>query len=165
MTTTLRGTLACRRDGALVHIGMPALPVTIEVSGHLFKAKREFHVTLLGRQILRRAAVPADNRTETAIRHAARGTAFAVQLLDDLWILTAGEAATIIRMCSVAGAEDFFVRFETERGVSVERPPYHVTLYTSATSAGIGLASTADLERCGRRLSDAQAAELLRSIT
>jgi hypothetical protein len=165
MTTTLRGTFAGRRDGALVHIGMPALPVAIEVFGRLFKAKREFHVTLLGRQILRRAGLPGDTRTETAIRHAARGTAFAVELHDDLWILTAGEAATIIRMCSVAGAEDFFARFETETGVSVERPPYHVTLYTSATPTGIGLATKADLERYGRRLPEAQAAGLLRSIT
>lgn len=165
MTTTLRGTLACRRDGALVHIRLPALPVTIEVSGRLFKAKREFHVTLLGRQILRRAGLPGDARTENAIRQAARGTAFAVELHDDLWILTAGEAATIIRMCSVAGAEDFFVRFEAETGVSVERPPYHVTLYTSATSAGIGVASKAELEHCGRRLPEAQSAGLLRSVT
>jgi hypothetical protein len=165
MSTTLRGDLIRRRDGALVHIEIPPLPATIELSGRSFKAKHEFHVTLLGRQILRRAGLLGAAATETSIRHAARGKTFTVELCDDLWILIEGEAATIIRMCNVAGAEDFFVCFESETGMSVERPPYHVTLYTTATSTGIGIASKADLERCGQRLPAAQSDELLRSIT
>ena len=89
---------------------------------------------------------------ESAIRAAARGTKFTVELRDEFWLVTEDEAATIVRLCDVGSAEEFYRRFETQTGRRIERPPYHVTLYTSGMSKGIGIVSANDLETLGRRL-------------
>ncbi len=162
---SIEGTLLCRPDGAIVHVVLPPMPPTLDFAGRTFRLKHEFHVTLLGRGILSRAGLLGRPDLGTAIRSAARGMRFSVELDDALWIVEQGDAATIIRMCSVTGSADFYERFETNTGVRIEPPPCHVTLYGSGTAKGIGIATAADLARCGRRLARDDAERLLRDIT
>ncbi len=161
----IRGRLARHTDGAIIQIELPPLPPAIEFSGRTFAAKRDYHVSLLGREILRRAGLSEMPAREDAIRRAARGKRFSIELLDDFWLLREGEAATLIRVCAVDGAEEFFRHFESEAGVIVDRPPYHITLYTHATDKGVGLCSVEDLRRLGRRLDADESGALLRLIT
>ncbi len=162
---TFIGKLFCRPDGAIVHIVLPPMPPTLDFAGRTFRLKHEFHVTLLGRGILSRAGLLGTPDLEKTIRGAARGLRFPVELDDALWIVEQGGAATIIRMCSVAASADFYEQFETRTGAKIERPPCHVTLYTSGTAKGIGIATAADLARFGKRLAGNDAERLLREIT
>jgi hypothetical protein len=163
MSLTLPGTLFRRPDGAIVYIKL-RIPPQIEFAGRLFQIKGEFHVTLLGREALRLAGLLELPSLGGAIRQAAHGVRFSVEVLDDFRLVERGEAATIVRMCNVGGAEEFFRRFESETGAATARPPYHVTLYTAGTPKGIGLSSPADLERLGRRLGDEERRKYLRGI-
>lgn len=125
----------------------------IEFDGRAFRAKSGFHVTLLGREILTRAGLIDFPDLESAIRSAARGVKFSVDFRDEYWLISEKQAGTIIRMCDVNGADEFYRNFEGQTGQVIERPPYHVTLYTSGTAKGIGVTTAGDLERLGRRLS------------
>jgi hypothetical protein len=154
-----------RPGGAIVHIELPALLPTIELAGRFFQVKSEFHVTLLGREILRRAGLPDSPEIRRAIRGAASGVEFTVEFLDDFRLASEGEAASIVRICRVAGAEEFFHRFESHLRSPIPRPPYHVTLYVAGTRKGIAICSPSDLERLGRHLDPRECETLLRIIT
>ncbi len=140
------------------------MPLRIELAGREFDVKSEFHVTLLGREILLHAGLIDMPALAHAIRHAARGVSLDVQLIDDLRLVSEDEAATIIQMCSVTGSEEFFQRFAGHTGRTIARPPYHVTLYTSGTRKGISLRSEAELQRLGRPLAPDERRIFLRSI-
>jgi hypothetical protein len=71
---------------------------------------------------------------------------------------------TIVRMCDVAGAEEFFAGLERELQTATERPPYHVTLYTIGTLRGIGAATRAELERLGEPIAGPERDALLSVI-
>ena len=71
---------------------------------------------------------------------------------------------TIIRMCDVAGAEEFFARTRTRTADVIERPPYHVTLYTIGTLRGIGVATRADSSASANRSPDPERDALLSVI-
>jgi hypothetical protein len=67
-------------------------------------------------------------------------------------------------MCEVAGAEEFFAGLERHLQIGIERPPYHVTLYTIGTLRGIGVATRAELERLGEPLAAPERDALLSVI-
>jgi hypothetical protein len=163
MFLTLPGTLFRRPDGAIVYIKL-RMPRQVEFAGRPFQVKGEFHVTLLGREALRQAGLLELPSLGGAIRQAAHGVRFSVEVLDDFLLVENDGAATIIRMCNVNGAEEFFRRFESEMGAEMARPPYHVTLYTAGARRGVGLGSPADLERLGRRITDEERRKYLRGI-
>ena len=81
-----------------------------------------------------------------AIAKAKRGIELTVKMRDEFWMLTKGRARSIIQMCDVAGADEFFAN------LGVETPPLHVTLYTLGDTRGIGVASWAELEQRGSRI-------------
>ena len=146
--TALRGRLTRRGGGAIVHFDHPLIPDVIHFAGADWRAKREFHVTLAGTTTM---ALMTDDADE-AIKRAARRLVFTITLRDEFWQMHEEKARTIIRMCDVGGAEEFFARLETDLQLSIERPPYHVTLYTIGTLRGIGVATRAELERLGREI-------------
>lgn len=100
-------------------------------------------------------------RVGEAITRAVEGITFRIMPRDEVWKLREGEARTLIRMVSVEGGEEFFARLEHDLSVWIERPPYHVTLYCSATEKGIGVRSARQLRSLGQPVS---ADELLKKI-
>jgi hypothetical protein len=146
--TAFRGRLTRRGGGAIVHFDHPPIPDVIRFAGDDWRAKREFHVTLAGATTMAMLTADADD----VIKRAARRVAFTITPRDEFWHVREEKTRTIIRMCDVGGAEEFFARLETEMDVSIERPPYHVTLYTIGTLRGIGVATRAELERLGAEI-------------
>lgn len=123
----------------ILHIPPLTIPATIHYDGAEWHAKREFHVTFL------------DTETETllgrrAVAGAKRGVTFKVAMRDEFWMLTKGRARSIIQMCDVEGAADFYSR------LGIDAPPLHVTLYTIGDRRGIGVATHEELERIGTRI-------------
>jgi hypothetical protein len=143
--TALRGRLTRRGGGAIVHFDHPPIPDVLRFAGADWRAKREFHVTLAGTTTMRLLVDDPDD----VIKRAAKRLTFTITLRDEFWQMREEKTRTIIRMCDVAGAEEFFARLENDLQVSIARPPYHVTLYTIGTLRGIGVATRAELERLG----------------
>ena len=81
-----------------------------------------------------------------AVSSAKKGLRFDIALRDEHWMLTKGRARSIIRMCDVAGADEFYAR------LGIEMPPLHVTLYTIGDRRGIGIATHDELDRIGARI-------------
>jgi hypothetical protein len=146
--SALRGRLTRRGGGAIIHFDHPPIPDVLRFAGADWRAKREFHVTLAGATTMALMTDDADD----VIKRAAPRLVFTITLRDEFWQVHDEKARTIIRMCDVAGAEEFFARLEKEMQLSIERPPYHVTLYTIGTLRGIGLATRAELERLGQEI-------------
>jgi len=146
--TALRGRISRRGGGAIVHFAHPPIPDVIRFAGADWRAKREFHVTLAGTTTMSALTAHADD----IIQRAGHRLIFAISLRDELWQVRENETSTIIRTCDVFGAEDFFARLERDLQAPIERPPYHVTLYTIGTLRGIGLPTRAELERMGKEI-------------
>jgi hypothetical protein len=158
--TALRGRFTRRGGGAIVHFDHPPIPDVIRFAGADWRAKREFHVTLAGSTTMRTLSSDPDD----VIKRAARRLAFRVTPLDDFWHLREERTQTIIRMCDVVGAEELFAGLERELQIPIERPPYHVTLYTIGTLRGIGVATRAELERFGEAITGPERDALLSVI-
>ena len=146
--TALRGRLTRRGGGAILHFDHPPIPDVLRFADADWRAKREFHVTLAGTTTMALMAADADD----VIKRAARRLTFTITPRDEFWQVREDETRTIIRMCGVDGAEEFFARLEGDMQVTIERPPYHVTLYTIGTLRGIGVATRAELQRLGREI-------------
>jgi len=158
--TALRGRFTRRGGGAIVHFDHPAIPDVIHFADADWRAKREFHVTLIGATTMSDLTPNADD----VIKRAARRLTFRITPLDELWEMREEKTRTIVRMCDVAGAEEFFAALERELQIAIERPPYHVTLYTIGTLRGIGVATLADLERLGQPIAGPERDALLSVI-
>jgi hypothetical protein len=158
--TPLRGRFTRRGGGAIVHFEHPPIPDVIHFSGADWRAKREFHVTLAGATTLRTLTRDVDD----VIKRAARRLTFSITLRDELWLMREEKTRTIIRMCDVGGAEEFFAGLERELGSVIERRPFHVTLYTIGTLRGIGIATRAELDRCGDAIAGPERDALLSVI-
>lgn len=147
-----------RGGGALLHLDFPKLQETIDFLGARWTAKPEFHVTLIGKAAMRalidELGILSLARVETAIVRARRNVPFRVHMRPELWLMREENARTIIQTCDVDGGETFFLRLENVLALKIERPPYHVTLYTIGTHKGIGVASTAVLRDLGTLLTD-----------
>jgi len=146
--TVAKGRLTRRGGGAIVHFDHAQIPDVIRFAGADWRAKREFHVTLFTAKTIRALTSSEDD----VIKRAARRLTFGVTLRDEVWQVREGVMRSIIRMCDVDGAEELFTRLEAELHTTIERPPYHVTLYTIGTLRGIGLHTHEDLQRCGERI-------------
>jgi hypothetical protein len=141
----LRGRFTRRGGGAIVHFDHPPIPDVIHFGGADWRAKREFHVTLAGTTTMRNLTPDADD----VIKRAARRLTFRITPRDEFWHMREEKTQTIVRMCGVDGAEEFFAGLERELQTIIERPPYHVTLYTIGTLRGIGVATRAEMESLG----------------
>lgn len=150
----IRGRLSLRGGGAILHFSHPPIPDVIHFRGVAWRAKREFHITLLGSTTMTVLIAGRNANADEAIKRAARNLSFAITLRDEFWQIRERERQTLIRMCDVGGAEELFTRLESDLQTAIERPPYHVTLYTIGTLRGIGLATRAALERLGERLAE-----------
>jgi hypothetical protein len=146
--SVIRGRLTRHGGGAIVHFDHPSIPDVIRFDGADWRAKREFHVTLTGTTMMHALSAEPDD----VIKRAARSLSFTIALRGELWQVCENDTRAIIRMCDVGGAEEFFTRLEGEMQMAIERPPYHVTLFTMRTLRGIGLATRADLERMGQEI-------------
>lgn len=153
----IRGRLSRRGGGAILHFIHPPIPDVIHFRNLAWRAKREFHITLLGSTTMAALIGGRDVNVDDAIKHAARNLAFSITLRDELWQMREKEIRTVVRMCDVDGAEEFFARLESELQTPIERPPYHVTLYTIGTPRGIGIATRAELERLGEEIAERDA--------
>jgi hypothetical protein len=129
----------------------PASPVQLD--GVRFAPKSELHVTLLGRDKLRR--LYGESRLR---RHAVRG-ALREAFQDSDWSfarngpclrmqkLRKGGAriGSIIELVDLPGLAAFVERVRAKTGVDVPPGPAHVTLYTSGDPRGIGVPDEAAL--------------------
>lgn len=156
----IRGRLSRRNGGAILHFSHPPIPDVIRFRDSDFRAKREFHVTLVGSTTTRPLTSP-EGGADDVIRRAGKKLAFTITLRDALWHLHENETRTLIRLCDVSGADEFFARIEDELQTAIERPPYHVTLYTIGTLRGIGIATRAELEQFGEKIEGAERDALL----
>jgi hypothetical protein len=156
----LRGRFTRRGGGAIVHFDHPPIPDVIHFGGADWRAKREFHITLAGTTAMRTLTPDPDE----VIKRAARRLTFRITLRDEFWQVREEKTRTIIRMCDISGAEEFFAALEGELQTVIERPPYHVTLYTIGTLRGIGVATSAELERLGEVLTEPERDALLSVI-
>ncbi|HEX8154823.1 MAG TPA: hypothetical protein VF698_16945 [Thermoanaerobaculia bacterium] len=129
-----------------------------------WKAKSEYHVTLLGKDglgaLLRDIGRLKIIQAEIAISRAAAEIEWRVRLLDEWWRVEDGKERTIVQLADVDGAEAFFTNLEWALETKLARPPYHVTLFTADSPRGIGVSTREDLERLGRRLDGAELDEL-----
>jgi hypothetical protein len=157
----IRGRLSRRSGGAILHFSHPPIPDVIRFRGDDFRAKREFHVTLLGSTTMRALTGERGVDADDVIRRAGKKLAFTITLRDELWHVREQETRTIIRMCDVNGADPFFARIEADLQSAIDRPPYHVTLYTIGTLRGIGIATHAELERLGEKIEGTERDALL----
>lgn len=158
--TPLRGRLSRRGGGAIIHFAHPPIPDVIHFGGADWRAKREFHVTLAGTNTIPDLTDDADD----VVKRAAHRLTFSIELRDEFWHVCEEETRTIIRMCDVRGAEEFFGRLEAVIGAPIVRPPYHVTLYTIGTLRGIGLPTSAVLARLGQKVAGPERDALLSVI-
>jgi hypothetical protein len=158
--TSLRGRFTRRGGGAIVHFDHPPIPDVIHFAGADWRAKREFHVTLAGTTMMRTLAPDPDDM----IKRAARRLTFRITPADDFWEMREENTRAIVRMCDVTGAEEFYGALERQLHIAIERPPYHVTLYTIGTLRGIGAATQAELERLGKPIAGADRDALLSVI-
>ena len=101
---------------------------------------------------------------DDVIKRAARRLTFRITPRDEFWHMREENTRTIVRMCDVDGAEEFFAGLERELQTVIERPPYHVTLYTIGTLRGIGVATRAEIERLGEPIEGAERNALLSVI-
>ncbi|MEA2163203.1 MAG: hypothetical protein QOK37_1330 [Thermoanaerobaculia bacterium] len=157
----IRGRLSRRSGGAILHFSHPPIPDVIRFRDDDFRAKREFHVTLIGSTTMRTLTSASDLDADDVIRRAGKKLAFTITLRDELWHLRENETRTLIRLCGVNGGDEFFARIENELQTAIERPPYHVTLYTIGTLRGIGIATPAELEQFGEKIEGAERDALL----
>jgi len=158
--TALRGRFTRRGGGAIVHFDHPPIPDVIHFAGADWRAKREFHVTLAGATTMRNLTADPDE----IIKRAARRLTFRITPRDEFWHMREENTRTIVRMCDVDSAEEFFAGLERELQTVIERPPYHVTLYTIGTLRGIGAATRAEIERLGAPIEGAERDALLSVI-
>ena len=158
--TALRGRFTRRGGGAIVHFDHPPIPDVIRFAGEDWRAKREFHVTLVGTTTMRKLTPDPDD----VIKRAARRLTFRITPRDEFWHMREENTRAIVRMCDVDGAEEFFAGLERELQTVIERPPYHVTLYTIGTLRGIGAATRAEIERLGEPIEGAERDALLSVI-
>jgi hypothetical protein len=158
--TSLRGRFTRRGGGAIVHFDHPPIPDVIHLGGADWRAKREFHVTLAGTTTMRNLTANADD----VIKRAARRLTFRITPRDEFWHMREEKTQTIVRICDVDGAEEFFAGLERELQTIIERPPYHVTLYTIGTLRGIGVATCAEMESLGEAIGDLERDALLSVI-
>ena len=147
-------TVSRRGGGVLLDIAL-TLPSSIHLYGEDWPAKNEFHVTLFGRD----SALP-----EIIVNRAADSIDFGVTLHDEYYLLTEGDARTIVQMCTVSGADEFFLEVERDLGSAVPRRPFHVTLFAINTGKGIGLASQDELNALGSRIEGAEHLALVRQL-
>lgn len=157
----IRGRLSRRGGSAILHFIHPHIPDVIRFRDLDWRAKSAFHITLLGSAKMAAFIGSRDVNADDAIERAARNLAFTITLRHELWHMREKERRSVIRMCDVDGAEEFFARLESELQTPIERPPYHVTLYTIGTLRGIGIASRAELERLGEEIAER---DVLRSV-
>jgi hypothetical protein len=158
--TPFRGRFTRRGGGAIVHFDHAPIPDVIHFAGADWRAKREFHITLVGAAAMRTLTPDPDD----VIKRAARRLTFSITPREEFWHVREEKTRTIVRMCEVAGAEEFFAGLERELQIRIERPPYHVTLYTIGTLRGIGVATRAELERLGEPLATPERDALLSVI-
>ena len=153
----------CAETSAILQIEAPAVPNEIAFAGRTWRAKREFHITLLGGEAMVRIASATD-KPVTTIRRIARQSRMAVEPKDSFWILEEPPVASIIVECDVIGDRGFYDRVETSLGVRLDPPPFHITLFTSGSLKGIGIHSRVELGELGSRLDGEQDARLAAAI-
>ena len=147
------------KGGVILNIDIP-LRSEVELEGHRLVPKAETHATLIGfamkldkryKAKLAEEGTPASNKEVKsmlglAFAKAAEGLSFEIEFADEYRWAERGEDTSILRMCNVRGADEFFSKLEQKLGFEIEQPPYHVTLYTGENGKGIGIANIAQLE-------------------
>ena len=147
-------TLSRRGGGVLLDIAL-TLPSSIHLFGEDWPARNGLHVTLLGRD----GALP-----EIVVNRAADSIDFSVTLHDEYWRLVEGDARTIIQMCTVSGADEFFLEVERDIGAALPRRPLHITLFAINSEKGIGLASLDELNALGSKIEGTHHLALVRQL-
>lgn len=178
----LDGTFREDKGGALLKVELPTLQPKIEFGGKTMVLKPEFHVTLVGfaakldKRFKDAAAARGEKvsnslaaeRVAAALKTAAEGLQFKVQMGTETRHAVKGEAETIIRMCDVEGMSEYFSRVAAALGLpegSIEAPPTHVTVYTLENGQGIGIPNQEQLQALTTVLSEEELAELRAKTT
>src|SRR3989344_1181504 len=151
-----------------------SLPQTMDVLGEHWIRKSEFHVTLVGPGQRLDDRLKAINphlsikksklQVEQVIGDVSEGRTFTVIPQDELRIVEEKDRKTIVRMCIVEGADEFFEQLGRWLGFPIEVPPTHITLYTLQNGWPIGIYSRQRLDEITRKLSNPETHDIGRLI-
>lgn len=155
-------------------ITVPDLPETIDVLDEHWVRKGELHVTLIGPgqklQDRLRERNPDLSSKKTGrlvslvLDETLAGKSFRVIPQDELRVAQENDSKTIIRMCRVEGAEEFFSELSRTLGSPIEVPPTHITLYTLRNGWPIGIYNKQRLDGVTRKLTNPEAHEIGKHI-
>jgi len=93
------------------------------------------------------------NALKLVLPAAAQGLSFQVKPRDEYRLVDKGESRTVIQMCDVEGADQYYRNVEALLGLAegqIKPVPYHITLFTGENGKGIGLASEEQLDELSR---------------
>ncbi len=103
---------------------------------------------------------PSNKQCKAAVKlalpAAAEGLSFQVKPRDEYRIAEKGESRTIIQMCDVEGADQYYRKLEELLGLPeghITPPPHHVTLFTGENGKAIGIGSEKELDQLTRPVS------------
>lgn len=154
---TKRGTLLLPVDAA----AWAPLPPVLVLDGIRFAAKRELHLTLIGRALGAelQAACARDHGFAAAVADAVAAADWSFRRTGRyLRLLRRGEGRrrhSIIERIELPAMAPFHARLGRLLGRALPVPPPHVTLYTAGDPRGIGVPDEASLARCAARPVDA----------
>ena len=138
----------------LSDIQLSGLPTTTNVKGHKLLRKDEFHISLVDVNGVANLIDPqsVDNIEAEIIEEFKK---FLEQykldkfrLLNQFRYVVKDIRKTVIVMCDVPDAEEFFALLGRKYKKSLPRQPNHITLYTLQENRGIGILSDEELAEC-----------------
>lgn len=91
--------------------------------------------------------------TKLALVAAAEGLTFKVRPRDEYRLAEKGDSKTVIQICDVEGADQYYRNLESLLGLPtghIISPPHHVTLFTGENGKAIGLVSEEELNEFTR---------------
>jgi len=159
------------------------LPRYVSYEGIHFARKPDMHLTLLGhgqrlskkvRDRFGGTAKQAEAFVKDAVNQAVRNVTFRVTLTPEIrYVYKVYEdpaphtRRTIILMCEVGGAEQFYRNLESRTEIKLALPPFHMTAYTADdefSTQGIGLFTSEDLERFTGKIEEGDIPSLATAI-
>jgi hypothetical protein len=149
---------------------LPRLPERVPFAGETLVRVTDQHVSVFSADRIGPALMRSLDLSEqeallrlASIRPAVKKAGLRLALVGPhLRYARRNERATLIAMATVDGLADLYDRLSAALGMPVEAPPAHVTLYSRPGTRGIGLTTTAELERHSRPLTAGECRQLAR---
>ncbi len=134
-------------------IQLSGLPASIAANGELLAKKDEFHITAVNVKAL--AGLVDGTDTERIMAEIVEDFKNFIKtkpldefrLTDQLRFVQRGEEKTVVVLCDLPGAEDFFNELREKYKKPLPTQPFHITLYMVNSKFGIGILSDEILDK------------------